>query len=99
MARQASLTSESEAQQRRENAEEAALQQALKMSSAHHVEATKAAEDAKTIDRRCMLQALLQSSDMYAQELHVSWFYQSTNSRIASFVCREGLNIFACRNS
>ena len=57
MARQASLTSEGGAQQRRENAEEAALQQAGN-DSAHHVEATKAAEDAKTIDRR-WLQALL----------------------------------------
>ena len=80
-AKAASLVQENEAKARKEAAEKEELQRAMQESctsfSAHQ---SRVLEDEAT-DRKSMLQALLLSSDMYAQELHGTAEEQRTRSQ------------------
>jgi len=66
----ASLAEEESRKKRREDEEEAMLQQAMKASEEAHTEHQSTQEQYEAEDRAQMLQALLLSSDMYAQQLH-----------------------------
>ena len=80
-AKAASLAQENEAKARKDAAEEEELQRAMQESStSFSAHQSRVLEDEAT-DRKSMLQALLLSSDMYAQELHGTAEEQRTRSQ------------------